>query len=78
MTAPLSPKQLEFVLNSTAKWNLAHGSVRTGKTIGTLFAFLHACHNCPDGDIYMVGHSSNTIYENAIKLIFDSPHFMPC
>lgn len=75
MTAPLSPKQLEFVLNSTAKWNLAHGSVRTGKTIGTLFAFLHACHNCPDGDIYMVGHSSNTIYENAIKLIFDSPQF---
>ncbi len=75
MSLPLSPKQIEFIINSTAKWNLAHGSVRTGKTIGTLFAFLHACHECPDSDIYMVGHSSNTIYENAIKLIFDSPQF---
>jgi PBSX family phage terminase large subunit len=71
----LSPKQLEFVLNSTAHWNLAHGSVRSGKTEGTLFRFLHAVNSCPDSQIYMVGHSSDTIYANAIRLILECPRF---
>ena len=75
MTDPLSPKQLEFVLNSTAKWNLAHGSVRTGKTVCTLFRFLHAVDRCPDSQIWMVGHSSDTIYQNAIRLILESEQF---
>lgn len=68
----LSPKQLEFVKNSTAHWNLAHGSVRSGKTVGTLFRFMHACTQCPDSQIFMVGHSSDTIYQNAIRLILES------
>ncbi len=75
MTLPLSPKQIEFIANSTAKWNLAHGSVRTGKTVGTLFRFMQASNECPDSQIFMVGHSSDTIYENAVRLIFESPQF---
>lgn len=71
----LSPKQLQFVLESTAKWNIAHGSVRSGKTVGTLFRFIHAVDQCPDSDIWMVGHSSDTIYQNAIRLLFESPEF---
>ncbi|HMH10164.1 MAG TPA: PBSX family phage terminase large subunit [Candidatus Nitrosopolaris rasttigaisensis] len=73
MQDPFSPKQLEFVYNSTAKWNLAHGSVRSGKTIGTLFRFMQAAYECPDSAIWMVGHSSETIYQNAIRLLFESP-----
>lgn len=69
----LSPKQLKFCIEAKAKWNIAHGSVRSGKTVGTLFAFLHACLECPDSDIYMVGHTSDTIYRNAVKLVFDNP-----
>ena len=38
MKDPFSPKQYEFLSNCTATWNLAHGSVRTGKTIVTLYA----------------------------------------
>ena len=72
MKDPLSPKQIEFIKNSTAKWNLAHGSVRSGKTIGTLFRFMQACYECPDSAIWMVGHSSDTIYQNAIRLLFES------
>ncbi len=72
MTAPLAPKQLEFIQNSTAHWNLAHGSVRSGKTVGTLFRFMHACVSCPDSQIFMVGHSSETIYQNAIRLLLES------
>ncbi len=73
MQLPLAPKQIEFIINSTKHWNLAHGSVRSGKTVGTLFRFMHAVEECPDSHIYMVGHSSETIYNNAIRLLLESP-----
>jgi PBSX family phage terminase large subunit len=72
MQEPLSTKQLEFIIHSTKHWNLAHGSVRSGKTVGTLFRFMHACNECPDSQIFMVGHSSDTIYQNAIRLLLES------
>lgn len=68
----MSPKQIQFIKESTAHWNLAHGSVRTGKTIGTLFRFMQAAYECPDSQIFMVGHSSDTIYQNAIRLLLES------
>lgn len=70
---PFSEKQLQFIIESTKKWNLAHGSVRSGKTIGTLFRFMQAVDECPDSHIYMVGHSSDTIYRNAVQLLFSDP-----
>lgn len=72
MPNPLAPKQLEFIANSTRQWNLAHGSVRSGKTVGSLFAFMHAVNECPDSQIFMAGHTSDTIYQNAIRLILES------
>lgn len=72
MTSPLAPKQLEFIANSTAHWNLAHGSVRSGKTVGTLFRFMQAVFNCPDSQIWMIGHTADTIYQNAIRLLLES------
>ena len=68
----LAPKQIEFINNSTRHWNLAHGSVRSGKTVGTLFRFMQAANECPDSQIFMVGHSSETIYQNAIRLLLES------
>lgn len=70
---PLSDKQLEFVLNSTATINLAHGSVRCGKTVGTLYRFMQAAYLCPDSQIWMIGHTSSTIFDNAIRLIIEPP-----
>lgn len=67
-----APKQMEFILDSNKHWNLAHGSVRSGKTVGTLFRFMQACEQCPDSQIFMVGHSSDTIYQNAIRLLLES------
>lgn len=75
MTLPLAPKQLEFIIKSTAKWNIAHGSVRTGKTVGSLFRFMQAAELCPDSQIFMAGHTSDTIYQNAIRLLLESPQF---
>ncbi len=73
MQEPLSPKQLEFIDKSTRHWNLAHGSVRSGKTVGTLFRYMQAINDCPDSQIFMVGHSSETIFQNAIRLLLESP-----
>jgi PBSX family phage terminase large subunit len=33
---------------------------------------MQAVDDCPDSQIWMVGHSSDTIYQNAIRLIFES------
>ena len=73
MKDPFSPKQYEFLSNCTATWNLAHGSVRTGKTIVTLYAFMVAVDQCPDSNIWMIGYTSSTIYDNVIKLLFENP-----
>lgn len=69
---PFSQKQMEFITESTAKINLAHGSVRSGKTVGTLFRFLQAVYECPDSQIYMIGHTASTIYDNAVRLILET------
>lgn len=34
---------------------------------------MQAVDECPDSDIYMIGHTSKTIYRNVIKLLFDDP-----
>lgn len=72
MKFPLPPRQIEFIKNSVAHWNIAHGSVRSGKTISTLFRFMQAVELCPDSQIWMVGHSSDTIFQNAIRLLLES------
>lgn len=68
-----APKQWEFIIRSTALWNMAHGPMSSGKTVGTLFRSMQAVDECPDSQIYMFGHSSSSIYENCISVLFDSP-----
>jgi PBSX family phage terminase large subunit len=68
-----SEKQTQFIKESTKRFNLAHGSVRSGKTVCTLFRFLQEATLCPDSQIIMVGHTASTLYSNVIRLIFESP-----
>src|ERR1700755_170938 len=72
MNKLLSEKQLKFINESTKKINIAHGSVRSGKTVGTLFRFMHAVNECPDSKIWMIGHTSDTIYQNAVRLLLEA------
>lgn len=72
MPDPFTPKQAQFILEANAKWNLAHGAVRSGKTVGTLFKFLLDAAECPDSSIYIVGHSFDTAYRNVVRLIFET------
>lgn len=71
-----SLKQLDYIHHATAKWNLCAGSVRAGKTVCALFAFMIDVEGCPDSDIYIVGHSSDTAYRNVISLLFNNPAFI--
>lgn len=68
----LSPRQLEFLIHATKKWNLAHGSVRSGKTVCTVWAFLHYLTQIDDSRVYIVGHTFDSAYRNVIRLILDS------
>jgi PBSX family phage terminase large subunit len=67
----LSPKQVDFIINGTKRWNIAHGSVSSGKTMGINFAFMHAVDKCPDSQIWMIGHTSSTVYDNVVRLILE-------
>lgn len=71
--APLSTKQTDYIKHATKKWNFAHGSVRTGKSICTIFAFMHYCFNCPDSKLYIVGHTFDTAYRNVVRVILEAP-----
>lgn len=73
MQDQLSPKQLEFILNANTRINLAHGAVSTGKTVCTLFKFLLNVNTCADDRIWMIGHTAGSIYDNCIRLIFETP-----
>lgn len=70
-----SPRQLEYIKNATAKWNIAHGPVRSGKTVGSIFRFLTDCIACPDSAIYIVGHTFETAYRNVVRKIMESSEF---
>lgn len=63
----LSPKQQKFIDESVAKINIAHGSVRSGKTYSSLIRFGELVINCPNSDIIMIGNSFSTIKENAVN-----------
>lgn len=73
MSDPFTPKQLRYIDQANCKYNLAHGAVRSGKTVCTLFRFMEDAFLCPGNSIYIMGYSLSTIYRNIISLLFDSP-----
>lgn len=75
MSEPLSQKQMQFIAHANARWNLAHGAVRTGKTVCTLFKFMLKAAKCPDSKIFIVGHTFDTAYRNVIRLLMESQEF---
>lgn len=67
-----SPKQMQFIRESNKKYNLAHGAVRSGKTVCTLFSFMKWVESCPGSSIFIIGYSLTTIYQNVVSLLFES------
>ncbi|MCL6302836.1 PBSX family phage terminase large subunit [Streptomyces kronopolitis] len=77
-TLPLSRKQLRSVVQATARINLWHGAVRSGKTIASLLAWLLAVAEAPpSGLILVVGRSLQTIERNVFEPLADPALFGP-
>lgn len=69
---PFSDKQRRFINNSNKKFNIAHGSVRSGKTVCSIFKFLaDVAGSKPSDNIWILGHSMGTIKRNIVEAILD-------
>lgn len=63
---PLTGKSLDAVRSSTAAINVYEGSVRSGKTIGSLLAWIDFVLQAPPGDLVMVGKTERTLKRNIV------------
>lgn len=68
---PFSKKQLAFINHSTAKMNVATGSVRSGKTIACTVRWINYLLEGPDADYAMLGKSLGTLKRNVINDLAD-------
>lgn len=66
MYGALSPKQLEHVLQATARLNLADGPVRAGKTVGNNVAWVEMIEGGPRGELLMLGKTERTLHRNVL------------
>ena len=58
-----SEKQLDVMANCTANVNILEGSVRSGKTIASLLAFITALADYPKGvNILLAGKTTRSLF----------------
>lgn len=69
--APLVGKARQAVALCTARINLFEGSVRSGKTIASLIAWLIFVRTGPAGNLAMVGKTERTLKRNVIDPLID-------
>lgn len=69
---PFSPKALDFIRNSTARLNIAHGAVRSSKTISCTVRWLTYIIEGPPGDLAMLGKTTATLQRNVLNDLFDT------
>ena len=64
----LSPKQLQTFRQARGRFNLAHGSVRSGKTVGVeLYAWPAYVRTAPKGDLLMAGRTLKALERNVLR-----------
>jgi PBSX family phage terminase large subunit len=64
-----SERQARSIVESDARINIWHGSVRSGKTIGSIVRWLDYADRGPEGDLLMVGKTERTLRRNIIDPI---------
>jgi len=62
-------KQLDSILDSTARINVWQGSVSSGKTISSLIRWIEFCQNGAKGNLLMVGKTERTLKRNVIDVL---------
>lgn len=71
MRPRLSRKQRHSIRYATARINLWEGSIRSGKTIGSIVAWLDYVHKAPPGPLAMIGKTRDTLSRNVLDVISD-------
>ena len=66
MKNPLSKKQVESYIGSTARLNLWEGAVRSGKSFISLLKFINFLKNGPPGQVMVVGVSRDALQRNVV------------
>lgn len=61
-----SRKQLDVIANATARLNILDGSVRSGKTVASLVAWIKFVAEAPPGELLMVGKTERTLKRNIL------------
>lgn len=69
---PFSSKSLDFIRNSNARLNIAHGAVRSSKTISCTVRWLQYLQDGPPGDLAMLGKTTATLQRNVLNDMFDT------
>lgn len=64
-----SEKARQSIAESTARQNLWHGSVRSGKTVSSIIAWLLFLESAPAGDLLMVGKTERTLRRNILGVV---------
>lgn len=64
-------KQRRAYRNSTHRYNVWDGSIRSGKTVGSLPAWIKFVGTAPKGDLIMTGKTNGTLYRNVIRPMQD-------
>ncbi|MEX0706261.1 MAG: PBSX family phage terminase large subunit, partial [Nitriliruptoraceae bacterium] len=70
-TSPLQGKQLLAAQLSVQRLNIYEGSVRSGKTIGSILAWLKFVREAPPGNLLMVGKTERTLERNVVHPMQD-------
>ncbi len=67
----LSVKQQDSILDSNARINLWHGSIRSGKTVASVARWLEYVQTAPPGPLAILGKTKDTIARNVQQVVAD-------
>jgi hypothetical protein len=67
----LSRKQRRSILAATHRLNIWEGAIRSGKTIGSIIAWLLYVQTAPPGPLAMIGKTKETVARNVLDVIAD-------
>jgi PBSX family phage terminase large subunit len=67
--ARLSTKQKDSILDAACRLNIWEGSIRSGKTIASILAWLIYVRTAPPGPLAVIGKTRDTIARNVLDVI---------
>lgn len=76
MLSGVSPKQMDYLRNSTARVNISEGSIRSGKTMTSLLKWAMFVPRAPrGGELVMVGRTRDAVWRNNVLPLQDVGRF---